>query len=209
MKKNKLLKQNIKQYKYKYLFLLVIVLLGFLSGIVFSNILSYNDKKEVGEVVETYFLNLKNDEKINYFNNFLTTLGTNYLYLVLIFIFGISIIGLLLNPFLLYFKSFIIGFSVGIIITLYSFSGIPLSIFYIFPHQILNMIIYVLMSFYGMNLSLKLFKSLFLKKSFSHSEFMRKYLKVFFISVGVILFSTIYETFLADFILKIFTFLIK
>ena len=65
------------------------------------------------------------------------------------------------------------------------------------------------MSFYGMNLSLKLFKYLFLKKPFNHLEFMRKYLKVLGISVVVLLVSTLYEAFLADFLLKTFTFLIK
>ena len=97
--------QELKKNKYKYLFLITIIILGFLSGIVLANILSYNDKKEVGEIVETYFLNLKNNESINYIGNFLNNLGVNFFYLLLLFIFGISIIGIVLNPFILYFKS--------------------------------------------------------------------------------------------------------
>ncbi len=202
-------KENVAKYKYKYLFLLIVVLIGFIFGIIFSNVLSYNDKKEISEIIVDFFTNLKNGTSINYLSNFLTNLGTNFLYLILIFIFGISIIGLVLNPFILYIKSFIIGFSVGSIIVAFSFRGIPLSILFIFPHHILNMIIYILMSFYGMNLSLKLFKSLFLKKSFNHTLFMKKYLKVFLISSIVIFISTLYETFLSDFVLNLFTFLIK
>ncbi len=209
MKKNILIKKELKQYKYKYLFLVTIIILGVLTGIIFSNILSYSDFKEISSVVKDYFLNLKMGTDINYVANFINTLSVNYLYLILLFIFGLSIIGIVLNPFILYFKSFIIGFSVGIIIAIYGFAGIPLAIFYIFPHQILNMIIYTLMSFYGINLSIKLFKSLFLRRESNYSLFMKKYLKVLGLSALVLLVSTAYETFLADFIMKVFTFLIK
>ena len=197
--------QELKKNKYKYLFLITIIILGFLSGIVLANILSYNDKKEVGEIVETYFLNLKNNESINYIGNFLNNLGVNFSYLLLLFIFGISIIGIVLNPFILYFKSLITGFSVGIIISLYSFKGILGGILYLFPTQLLNLLIYMLVSFYGINLSIRLFKVLFLRKNINNNEFMKKYFQVLLFSSIVLLISTLYETFLADFVMKFFT----
>ena len=184
--------QELKKNKYKYLFLITIIILGFLSGIVLANILSYNDKKEVGEIVETYFLNLKNNESINYIGNFLNNLGVNFFYLLLLFIFGISIIGIVLNPFILYFKSLITGFSVGIIISLYSFKGILGGILYLFPTQLLNLLIC-------------LFKVLFLRKNINNNEFMKKYFQVLLFSSIVLLISTLYETFLADFVMKFFT----
>ena len=197
--------QELKKNKYKYLFLITIIILGFLSGIVLANILSYNDKKEVGEIVETYFLNLKNNESINYIGNFLNNLGVNFFYLLLLFIFGISIIGIVLNPFILYFKSLITGFSVGIIISLYSFKGILGGILYLFPTQLLNLLIYMLVSFYGINLSIRLFKVLFLRKNINNNEFMKKYFQVLLFSSIVLLISTLYETFLSDFVMKFFT----
>ena len=197
--------QELKKNKYKYLFSITIIILGFLSGIVLANILSYNDKKEVGEIVETYFLNLKNNESINYIGNFLNNLGVNFFYLLLLFIFGISIIGIVLNPFILYFKSLITGFSVGIIISLYSFKGILGGILYLFPTQLLNLLIYMLVSFYGINLSIRLFKVLFLRKNINNNEFMKKYFQVLLFSSIVLLISTLYETFLADFVMKFFT----
>ena len=49
------LKQELKKKKYKYIFLLTIIVLGIISGIILSNILSYNDKKLVAEKIEHYF----------------------------------------------------------------------------------------------------------------------------------------------------------
>lgn len=208
MKNNKLVLE-LNKNKYKYIFLITIIVLGIISGIILSNILSYNDKKMIGENINIYFSGLKNGEKINYFANLLNSLGVNLLYFILLFIFGISIVGIVLNPFLLYFKSLIIGFTLGIMISLYSYSGIVLGIFSIFPHQVVNLIIYLLLSFYGMNLSYKLFSFLFFKKQFNVVLFRKKYIKILGLSCITLVVSSFYEVFLGDFILKLFTFLIN
>ena len=209
MKKKLIFKNNLEKNKYKYIFLLTIILIGFLSGIILANVLSYNDKKEMVNIVETYFLNLKNGAEVNYLKNLLNISSTNFLYFFLIIIFSLSIIGVLLNPFILYFKIFIIVFSLGIIIITYGFKGILLGIFYVFPGAIINLITYLLLSFHGINLSLKIFKAIFFKKQYNFHEIGLKYLKISLIAILILIISTLYETYLADFIMKLFTFLIK
>lgn len=210
MKKEKnAFQKEIQKNKYKYIFLLTIILIGFISGIIFSNILSYNDHQEISNTLKDYFLGIKNNQSINYLGNFLNIFSVNYLYMLLIWIFGLSIIGIILNPFILYFKSFVIGFSVGIIISIYSYLGILGSLLYLFPHLLINLLIYTLLSFYGIKLSIKLFKALFLHKNFNFQDFMKKYLKILGLASIILLITTLYETFLADFVMKIFTFFLK
>lgn len=210
MKKEKnAFQKEIQKNKYKYIFLLTIILIGFISGIIFSNILSYNDHQEISNTLKDYFLGIKNNQSINYLGNFLNIFSVNYLYMLLIWIFGLSIIGIILNPFILYFKSFIIGFSVGIIISVYSYLGILGSLLYLFPHLLINLLVYTLLSFYGIKLSIKLFKALFLHKNFNFQDFMKKYLKILGVASIILLITTLYETFLADFVMKIFTFFLK
>lgn len=201
--------KEIKKNKYKYMFLITIILIGFIMGIIFSNILSYNDHQQISEVLKKYFLGIKNNQDINYLNNFINNFSVNYLYMLAIWIFGLSIIGIILNPFILYLKSFIIGLSVGVIISTYGFIGIIGVILYIFPHVLINLIVYLLLSFYGIKLSINLFKALFLKKNFNSSEFMHKYLVILGLSALILLITTLYETFLADFVMKLFTILLK
>lgn len=201
--------KEIKKNKYKYMFLITIILIGFIMGIIFSNILSYNDHQQISEVLKKYFLGIKNNQDINYLNNFINNFSVNYLYMLAIWIFGLSIIGIILNPFILYLKSFIIGLSVGVIISTYGLIGIIGVILYIFPHVLINLIIYLLLSFYGIKLSINLFKALFLKKNFNSSEFMHKYLVILGLSALILLITTLYETFLADFVMKLFTILLK
>lgn len=210
MKKEKnAFQKEIQKNKYKYIFLLTVILIGFISGIIFSNILSYNDHQEINNTLKDYFLGIKNNQSINYLGNFLNIFSVNYLYMLLIWIFGLSIIGIILNPFILYFKSFVIGFSVGIIISIYSYLGILGSLLYLFPHLLINLLVYTLLSFYGIKLSIKLFKALFLHKNFNFQELVKKYLKILGLASIILLITTLYETFLADFVMKIFTFFLK
>ncbi|MBR3661258.1 MAG: stage II sporulation protein M, partial [Bacilli bacterium] len=100
-------------------------------------------------------------------------------------------------------------FSIGIMINIYGYIGILIGIFSIFPHQIINIIIYLFLSFYGIKLSLHLISFLFLKKQFNFGVFMKKYLKVILASSIILIVSSLYETFLSDYVIKIFTFLLK
>jgi len=196
---------NIKKNKYKYIFLLTIVVLGIISGIILSSIISYNDKKEINESITNYLLNNKN----NYLKDFINIFKINIFYLLFIFIFSLSILGIILNPIILYIKSLIIGFNLGIMVTIYKYKGIIIGILSIFPHQIINLIIYLILSFYGILISNYLFKSFFLKKNINLSIYFKKYLKITLFSFIIIVFSTIYEIFLGNFFINLFTFLIK
>ena len=197
------------KFKKKYLYLLIIVITGITVGIIFSNILSNEDDKLVYSKITGFFNNIKNDVKIDYFKNLLFTLKNNYLYLIIIWLLGLSIIGLLINNFILFFKSFIIGFSIGSIINIYLYSGLVLAFFYIFPSFIINILVFLVITYYANILSLKLFNLLFRKKDIKFSSLMIKYTKILGVLFIIITISSLIETFIMPFFLKLFSFLIK
>ena len=195
--------------KKKYLFLFIIVIVGFVVGILFSNILNNNDSKLVSTKIGEYFNNLANDVPINYFRNLITSIKNNIFYLVIIWVFGLSVIGLLFNNFIIFFKSFLLGFSVGSIINIYLYSGLVLSFFYIFPALLINLFVLMMMTYYANNLSLNIFNVIFRKKDIKFSLILKNYTKVLGIFAIILLISSIIETFIMPFFLKLFSFLIK
>ena len=194
--------------KKKYIFLISIVVIGIVIGIVFSNILSDNDKILVENKLTTYFLNIKNNKEINYLSNFLNSFLNNNIVLITIWILGLSIIGLVFNIFILFFKSFVVGFGIGSIINIYLYKGIIGSIIYIFPHIIINLFVFIVLVYYANNFSMKLFRLLFLKKDIKFKEVMNKYLKILLYAFFLLLISSILETFLSPIITKLFTFML-
>lgn len=193
--------------KKKYIFLISVVVIGIIIGIIFSNIISDNDQLIVEEKLTTYFTNIKNKQSINYLSNFLNSFLNNMTFLIIIWALGLSIIGLLLNNFVLFFKSFILGFGIGSIINIYLYKGIIGSILYIFPHCFINMFVFIILVYFANNFSLKLFKMLFLKKDFKFNDIMRKYLKILLYAFIMLLISSLLETFLSPIIVKCFTFM--
>lgn len=195
--------------KKKYIFLISIVVIGIVMGIIFANILNTSDKILVKDKITGFFMNIKNNAKIDYFANFKNSLFSNALYVLVIWILGLSIIGLGLNIFILFFKSFTVGFSIGSIINIYLYKGILGSILYVFPHIIINLMLLIILAYYANNISIKIFKLLFLKQDIKFSEVIKKYNKVLLYSLIITLISTIIETFLHPLIIKIFTICLK
>ncbi len=197
------------KWKRKSLFLIILIIIGIVMGILFSNILNSADEKLVITKITDYFNNLKEDIPIKYWDNFLSILRNNIVYLIIIWILGLSIIGLLLNNFLLFFKSFIMGFTIGSVINIYLYQGIILGILYIFSVMILNIFIYGMMVSLANDFSIKLFNLLFKGKEYSFKNIIKRYFRISLICIVLLLISSLYETFVMPFVLKLFSFLIK
>lgn len=194
---------NLKQQK-KYVFLIGLAIVGVIFGIIFSFLISNADKLLVESSISNFFTAISNNE-LHYVEGFFNSLLSGIIYIVVIWVLGISIIGIPVIVFLLFIRGFIVGFSIGSLISIYKLKGILGAFLYIFPHHILNLIIYILISYFAIVFSKRLADYLFLKKEVGLKKLMHKYIKVLLICLGVVLVCSVSETFLAPFLLKVFT----
>lgn len=189
------LSSNIKVNKNLFVFLIVLVFVGVMSGAILSSILNKNDSKLVSDYLNN-FLTSVNNNKIDYSSSFVNTsvfsLGTS----LLIWIFGVSIIGTLLILPIIFIKSFILGFSIGSIIINFKFKGVFLSLIYIIPHNVINILIYILVSGYAIILSFKLLNSMKNKKVFDFKKIMNRYTYVLVFSLIILFLTSLYEVFI-------------
>lgn len=200
-------KNSIVNQKKRYVLLIVLTIIGIITGIIFTTILSKIDQNLVNNQLTNFFEQMKSG-KINYTNGIINSITSNLLYCFGVWLLGISIIGLPVIIFLLFMKGFITGFSIGSIISLYHWKGIVGAITYIFPHHILSLLLSIVLSFYAISFSSKLFSSLFLKKEINFKEVMHRYLKVLLIcSIGFLICS-IFEIYVSPFLIRLFTYII-
>ena len=194
-------RQSIEKQKKIYLFFISIILISIIFGFFFYFIISDSNKELVINTQKDFFINLNN---IKYLSSFLNSIFSNFIYIFLIFILGLSVVGILFIFGILIFKSFILGFSVSSLIGTFGFKGIIISFLYLFPHQVLFLIILLLMSYYGCSFSIKLFKHIFRRSIINFRMLKDKYIKILLICLGSSLICSIYEVFLMPYILKIF-----
>lgn len=204
----KRVKNSINRQKKLYFFLIGLIVVATILGILFWFIINKEDKLLVNKELTSFFINIKDSNNINYLSSFFNSVITNLLYIGLIWLLGISIIGLPIIITLVILKGFIVGFSIVSIIATYGFKGILGALSYVFPHQIIFLLLLVLLGFYSISFCIKLFKYLFLKQNINFKNAMRRYLKILLISSITAVVISLFETFIATYFIKLFTLLI-
>ena len=202
-------KNHIIRQKKFYVFLIALLVVGFISGAIFVLFLNDADKKDITNEIINFFNLVKTSAGINYSKSLISTFSINLLYIFLIWLLGISLIGFPIIIGLLFIKSFIIGFSFSSIIFTYGFKGIIGGFLYIFPHHIIMLILYLLLGFYSLSFCYKLFSHLFLKQTINFRYGMNRYTKILLLCTMVTILLSLYEVFISTYLMKLFTLLIK
>lgn len=185
------------------LFVIFIVVLGIISGSLFLMVLNDNDKSEVINEISTFMANI-NTNNINNLNSFKNSLIEGMILIILSWILGMSIIGVIFNIFFIYMKSFTIGFSISSFILVYKYKGILSSLIYVIPSQLINILIILILGVYTLLFSKYLFKMIFLKdKTVNLGKFFKKYVLVFGICIILCLVSSLCEAYLLPSLLKV------
>lgn len=185
------------------LFVIFIVILGIISGSLFLMVLNENDKSEVINEISTFMANI-NTNNINNLNSFKNSLIEGMILIILSWILGMSIIGVIFNIFFIYMKSFTIGFSISSFILVYKYKGILSSLIYVIPSQLINILIILILGVYTLLFSKYLFKMIFFKdKTVNLGKFFKKYVLVFGIYIILCVISSLCEAYLLPSLLKV------
>lgn len=184
---------------------IIIFILGLIFGSIYITILKTSEKTTILNEVNNYFLNINKisiDDKMNIFKN---SLISNLLYFISIWLLGISVIGIPIIIIMVFFKSFILSFSVSSIFAKYGFKGILGAFLYIFPSSIVTTILMIVLSTYSLLLSIRIFKSSFLKRNINFKTFMGKYFFLLVISILICILCSLFDAFISPSLLRLFT----
>lgn len=198
---NKFISTIIPSKKINYIGLFLLSL-GIISGAIFLVIINQNDKITITTQINE-FMNSINTNTINRVQALKNSLISNITYILLIWILGMSIIGILFNIFATYIKGFILGFSITSLIYVYGIKGLLAASIYIFPHQLLNILAILLVFIYSLTLTKYLFRLLSGDKTTNIKLFLKKYTFILLISLGITIISSLIESFITPSLFKL------
>ncbi len=184
------------------IFLITLFIIGIICGSLFLVLLNNGDKEVVNKSIES-FINTINSNELNYFSTFINTFIANLTYVLIIWLLGISVIGLPIIIIMYFSKSFILGFSIASIFYKLKASGLLFSLFYLFPAHLINVLVYTLLLTHSTRFSLKIGKAIMKKGTIDFKVAMRKYIKVLIISILGIFLASLLEVFLTPLLLKL------
>lgn len=184
-------------------FVLFIILLGIISGAIFLVVLKEVDRSLVIEKINTFF-NSINTNNISNTKAATDAFIENLIFIVIIWVLGMSIIGIVINIFLIYLKSFMIGFSISAFFLTFKYKGLLAAFIYVFPTSIINILVYLLLGVYSIIFTINLWKIIFIKdRELNMKRFIKKYFLVFAIYLILIIISSLTEGFLVPSLLKL------
>ena len=165
------LNETIKKEKNKVIFVLIMFIIGLIIGSLFTNFITSDDKNLLISQLEIYFNSIKKlSSDVFGLKVLKDELLNNGLQLFIIFALGISMIGLPVVIFILFFKGFMLGTTLSTMFLKYQLKGVIGAFLYIFPCLIINTLIYILMSFFAVHASVKFLKALLKKDNLNTSS---------------------------------------
>ena len=193
-------KARFKNNKKIIIILLGITIIGIISGSIFMTFITDSDKTLSANYLKNFFDNII-DNKLNYIDTLKNNFFSSFLYITIIFLLGISVIGIPIALIMYFAKSFMLGFSLSTIILNYKFKGILYSIIYVFPSHIIKLILFTMLVMYAIKVSSYLIYAIFNKLEINFKNIMNRYFKVFVICLIGIVLTSILDTYLTPFLL--------
>lgn len=190
------LKNKLKINKRLFLFLMVLLLIGITFGSIFITILEESDRTLVYNSLEDFFENIKG-QNLDYFSSFKNSILINLLTLLIVWLLGISVIGIPILIIIFFSKSFSIGFIIGSIIAKYGIQGVLLSIAYTFPHSFLFLLVLAYLMMYALSFSFKIIEAITKKKNLDFKIVMNQYSKILLLTFGVGCICSLCEVFIS------------
>lgn len=205
MKDMEKVKKQINNKKRVLTIVFIVFFIGLLFGSIYISILSNSNKKLIIDSVKNYYSTYKNIDFKYKIDIFKETLLKNLTYFISIWVLGLSIIGIPVIITMVFFKSFITGFSISSIFATYKFKGLLGILIYMIPTNLVTLCYTLFLGAYSVDLSIILLRHALGKKTLNFSLFMGKYFFLLLISILLSVIVSIYEAFINPNIINLFT----
>lgn len=167
MKKNKyqnILANHFREHSSIYLFIAVLFLMGVIFGAIVVNSLTLSQKEDLFYYLSQFFSQISNGKVADSKDLFIQSFSHNSKFIGLMWLLGISIIGLPVILILLFIKGMVVGFTVGFLVNQMGWNGFLLSFVSVLPQNIIIIPIFIISATLSVSFSFKMIRQQFMKK---------------------------------------------
>ncbi|TKC19794.1 stage II sporulation protein M [Robertmurraya kyonggiensis] len=155
---------HFREHSSIYLFVIVLFLMGVIFGAIVVNSLSFNQKEDLFYYLSQFFGQVSTGKVAASNDILLQSFFHNIKFIGLMWILGISIIGLPVILVLLFIKGMVVGFTVGFLVNQMQWDGFLLSFVSILPQNLIIIPIFIFGATLSVAFSLKMIRKQFMKK---------------------------------------------
>ncbi|QOR65352.1 stage II sporulation protein M [Cytobacillus suaedae] len=156
---------HIREHSSIYIFITVLFLMGVIFGAIVVNSLNFSQKQDLYYYLSRFFGQVSEGSFANSTDMFKQSFLHNIKYVGLMWILGISIIGLPVILVLLFLKGVVVGFTVGFLVNQMGFDGFILSFVSVLPQNLLIIPAFIVIGTVAVAFSLKMIRQQFMKRA--------------------------------------------
>ncbi|WML45188.1 stage II sporulation protein M [Neobacillus sp. PS3-40] len=181
-----------------FLFIIVLFLMGVIFGAIVVNSMSFTQKQDLFYYLSQFFGEVSNGKVAPTNDLFIQSFLHNSKFIGLIWVLGISIIGLPVILILLFIKGMVVGFTVGFLVSQLSWKGFILASVSILPQNIIIIPVFIIMAALSVSFSFIMIRKQFMKKySQPIMPVFRRYILTFVVAIIFISIASVIETYLS------------
>jgi stage II sporulation protein M len=186
-----------------FLFIVVLFLMGVIFGAIVVNSMSITQKEDLFYYLSQFFGQISNGKVADNNDLFMQSFLHNSKFIGLMWILGISIIGLPVILILLFIKGMVVGFTVGFLVNQMGMKGFLLAFVSILPQNLITIPIFIMMAAFSVIFSMRMIKKQFMKKYAQPVlPYFKQYIFALLISIVFISAASGIEAFLSPWLMK-------
>ncbi|MDR4435581.1 stage II sporulation protein M [Bacillus tequilensis] len=190
---------HVKDHLSLYIFVSVLFFMGVIFGAIIVNSMTISQKEDLYYYLSRFFGQLSDGKQASASDMFGQSIFHNAKYLGLMWILGISVIGMPIIFIMIFLKGIVVGFTVGFLVNQMGISGFFLSFVSVLPQNVLLIPAYLIMGTCAIAFSLKLIRQLFVKRSLHDApiQWFGRYAFVLLVILFLALISSLFEAYLS------------
>ncbi|WP_042458070.1 stage II sporulation protein M [Neobacillus dielmonensis] len=193
----------LREHSSIFLFVVVLFFMGVIFGAIVVNSMSFTQKEDLFYYLSQFFGQVSDGKTAGSVDLFLQSFFHNSKFIGLIWVLGISIIGLPIILILLFVKGMVVGFTVGFLVSQMGWKGFALAFVSILPQNVIIIPVFIIMAAFSVIFSMRMIKRQFVKK-FSEPilPFFKGYIFALFAAVIFISAASGLEAYLSPWLMK-------
>ncbi|SDW55388.1 stage II sporulation protein M [Marininema mesophilum] len=197
------LRYHVQNQMSLYLFVAVLFMMGVIFGAVIVNTMSPVQKENLLGYLGHFFQGMKTDSVADPRTAFQHSMGEHFKTIGLIWLLGVSVVGMPLILLLVFFKGIVIGFTVGFLVNQLSWKGLGFAFASVVPHNLLVVPALLVVSVSGIAFSILLAKNrLIQRRGPIYPQFL-SYSVLVTIMAGVMVVASLFEAYVSPVLMRV------
>ncbi|MDI6604218.1 MAG: stage II sporulation protein M [Thermoanaerobacteraceae bacterium] len=202
-----IISKHIKDNSILYIIVIMSLMIGIASGAFTINTLNDIQKENIMKYIVSFY-DILGHTQLNAINIFKQSILNNFETVFILWLLGATIIGIPFIFFIIGVRGFILGFSIGFLISEFKFKGILFALTAILPQNILILLVILFISVTSINFSLYILKNRRFNMKDLFSQFV-SYTLIVYTAFAVMILSSLVEAYVTPYILFLLKDIIK